>query len=264
MPSLQALLLRTTRGRPTLLTPEVTEGLVIDDFDDVGVENARALVALGVEFALDDFGTGYSSLAYLKRLPIQELKIDRSFVNEAPSNEDDGAPGRGHLGPLPASLALRVVAEGVETQEQVGFSRPARPTAPWSTGATFWAPEPVDQWMALTDSQHAPRPRAALNRYAVTLGAALHGFRRFDAKSVPKPLCIKRKQLLKSMQFSPLLAALAPWVSVTSRLTSRQSAVTECNGCASPCQNPAPCFGIRRSADRTGDYLLPNCRSHTT
>ena len=144
VPSLRTLL-RTTGADPTLLTLEVTEGLVIDDFDDV-VSKMRELVALGVEFALDDFGTGYSSLAYLKRLPIQELKIDRSFVNEAPSNEDDGALVEAIL-TVASQFGLRVVAEGVETQEQVDFLAQRAPAMVYQ-GYLFGHPEPVDQWMA--------------------------------------------------------------------------------------------------------------------
>ena len=144
VPSLRALL-RTTGADPTLLTLEVTEGLVIDDFDDV-VSKMRELVALGVEFALDDFGTDYSSLAYLKRLPIQELKIDRSFVSEAPSNEDDGALVEAIL-TVASQFGLRVVAEGVETQEQVDFLAQREPAMIYQ-GYLFGRPEPVDQWMA--------------------------------------------------------------------------------------------------------------------
>ena len=144
VPSLRTLL-RTKGADPTLLTLEVTEGLVIDDFDDV-VSKMRELVALGVEFALDDFGTGYSSLAYLKRLPIQELKIDRSFVSEAPSNEDDGALVEAIL-TVASQFGLRVVAEGVETQEQVDFLAQREPAMVYQ-GYLFGHPEPVDQWMA--------------------------------------------------------------------------------------------------------------------
>ena len=118
---------------------------MIDDFDDV-VSKMRELVALGVEFALDDFGTGYSSLAYLKRLPIQELKIDRSFVSEAPSNEDDGALVEAIL-TVASQFGLRVVAEGVETQEQVDFLAQREPAMVYQ-GYLFGHPEPVDQWMA--------------------------------------------------------------------------------------------------------------------
>lgn len=118
----------------------------------------RELVALGVEFALDDFGTGYSSLAYLKRLPIQELKIDRSFVNEAPSNEDDGALVEAIL-TVASQFGLRVVAEGVETQEQVDFLAQREPAMVYQ-GYLFGHPEPVDQWMArqTPDMPQGPGP----------------------------------------------------------------------------------------------------------
>ena len=84
----------------------------------VGVLNQ--LKSLGVSIALDDFGTGYSSLAYLKRMPVDELKIDHSFVNGLPDDGDNAAIVRAIVG-LSASLGFEVIAEGVETQAQADY-----------------------------------------------------------------------------------------------------------------------------------------------
>ncbi|NUN62677.1 MAG: EAL domain-containing protein [Burkholderiaceae bacterium] len=130
---------------PRLLTLEVTEGLVIDDFDDV-VAKMRALAALGVEFSLDDFGTGYSSLAYLKRLPIQELKIDRGFVRDASTNADDGALVEAILS-VARHFGMRVVAEGVETRAQADHLVQREP-AIVCQGFLFSRPEPAADWLA--------------------------------------------------------------------------------------------------------------------
>ncbi len=143
VPNLRSLLV-ATGADPTLLTLEVTEGLVIEDFDDAAAK-MRELVTMGLEFALDDFGTGYSSLAYLKRLPIRELKIDRSFVTEAPTNADDGALVEAILS-VASHFGLRVVAEGVETREQVNFLAQRQPDMVYQ-GFLFGRPEPVAQWM---------------------------------------------------------------------------------------------------------------------
>jgi diguanylate cyclase (GGDEF)-like protein len=100
---------------PTCLTLEVTEDGVIAD-PEAAAATLAAIARLGVRVALDDFGTGWSSLAHLRRLPVAELKIDRSFVSDMVRDEDDAAIVRTTLD-LARSLRLRVVAEGVEDEE---------------------------------------------------------------------------------------------------------------------------------------------------
>lgn len=112
-------LLAETGADPTHLKLEVTENLLIHNMNDV-IAKMIELAALGIRFSLDDFGTGYSSLAYLKRLPIQELKIDRSFVQDVTINPDDATLVESILA-VAKHMKLQVVAEGVETEEQASF-----------------------------------------------------------------------------------------------------------------------------------------------
>jgi diguanylate cyclase (GGDEF)-like protein/PAS domain S-box-containing protein len=104
---------------PKWLELEVTEGQVMNN-PDASIEKLRTISELGIELAIDDFGTGYSSLAYLKKLPLNKLKIDRSFIKDLPHDEEDAAISKAIIA-LGTSLNLTLIAEGVETKEQRNF-----------------------------------------------------------------------------------------------------------------------------------------------
>lgn len=109
------------RIAPSLLELEITEGSMLYDVDK-GISLMRSIKALGVQFAIDDFGTGYSSLTYLKRLPLDRLKIDRSFVRDLPKDSNDVVLVDTMLA-IAKQMHLEVVAEGVEDDPQWQFLR---------------------------------------------------------------------------------------------------------------------------------------------
>lgn len=129
---------------------EITESTLLSH-SEVMQENLHALDAMDLGLSLDDFGTGYSSLAYLKRLPIARLKIDRGFVQDLPRDNEDAAIVSAIVA-LASSLGMDVVAEGVETEEQLAFVRDAgcRFVQGWLFGKAV-APEAFEQ-------QHLPLP----------------------------------------------------------------------------------------------------------
>ncbi len=138
-PGTVAEVLEATGMDPTLLCLEVTESVLLEDPESTS-ETLKALKALGVTVAVDDFGTGYSSLEYLRRFPVDCVKIDRSFVRGLPNSSDDVAIVNAVI-ELGHALNLSVTAEGVETDEQLDklqlagcdtaqgflFSRPVEP-----------------------------------------------------------------------------------------------------------------------------------------
>jgi EAL domain-containing protein (putative c-di-GMP-specific phosphodiesterase class I) len=114
-------IIRTSGLDPALLELEITESVVMSDGESaVGVLDK--LKSIGVQIAIDDFGTGYSSLAYLKRFPIDTLKVDRSFIRDIPGNSGDKKITRAIIA-MAHGLRLKVVAEGVETADQLQFLR---------------------------------------------------------------------------------------------------------------------------------------------
>ncbi|MDD5031091.1 MAG: EAL domain-containing protein, partial [Rhodoferax sp.] len=111
--------LDSTGADPSKLKLELTESLLLDNVQDI-IEKMTALKTKGIGFSLDDFGTGYSSLAYLKRLPLDQLKIDQSFVRDALTDPNDAIIARTIVA-LAHSMGLAVIAEGVETLAQQEF-----------------------------------------------------------------------------------------------------------------------------------------------
>jgi diguanylate cyclase (GGDEF)-like protein/PAS domain S-box-containing protein len=154
-------ILAGTGAPPSQLIFEITEGLLIDKLDDT-IGRMHELAELGIRFSIDDFGTGYSSFAYLKRMPLYELKIDKSFIHDTPADANGKAIVQSILA-MAGHLGLRVVAEGVETQAQAQFL--AEHGAPQMQGYLFARPMPLPDMIALLDARPATRlaalPRAA-------------------------------------------------------------------------------------------------------
>ncbi len=133
--------LKSTGANPRLLKLEITESLLVTDMDEA-IETMQALRAEHLSFSLDDFGTGYSSLTYLKRMPLEQLKIDKSFVRDVLTDPNDAAIAQTVLA-LGRTLGLRVVAEGVESAGQWDFL--LSHGCPLFQGYLFGKPVPVGQ-----------------------------------------------------------------------------------------------------------------------
>jgi len=134
--------LKNTGANPQRLKLELTESLLVANVEEV-IEKMFALKAKGVAFSLDDFGTGYSSLSYLKRLPLDQLKIDRSFVRDVLTDPNDASIARTIIA-LGQNLGLGVIAEGVETEAQRDFL--ANSGCHAYQGYFFSRPLPIDEF----------------------------------------------------------------------------------------------------------------------
>jgi len=139
---------------PGVLELELTESVIMSN-PERAIETINRLAALGVGLSVDDFGTGYSSLAYLKRLPIQRLKIDRSFVQDLGVKPDDAAICTSIIG-LAHLLGLTTVAEGVETTQQ--FEWLHAQDCDEMQGYLLGRPEPFDAVLPVLLSHRAQPP----------------------------------------------------------------------------------------------------------
>lgn len=146
-----ASILQQTGLPPSQLKLELTESMIMGHGEEV-VALLQELKQLGLSLSIDDFGTGYSSLAYLKRFPIDELKIDQGFVRDIPQDSSDMEIAAAIIG-LAHSLRLKVVAEGVETEEQRRFLEQHGCHA--YQGFLFSRPVPADEFVALLASMQS-------------------------------------------------------------------------------------------------------------
>ncbi|MEB0029405.1 EAL domain-containing protein [Undibacterium sp. RTI2.1] len=139
---------------PTRLKIELTESTVLDNVDAT-TEKMHQLKKLGISFSMDDFGTGYSSLAYLQRLPLNQLKIDQSFVRDLSDDENDATIVRAIIS-LGVNLGLNVIAEGVETDAQRSFLIQHNCLA--FQGYLFSKPLPLDGFLKLLALDSSKNP----------------------------------------------------------------------------------------------------------
>jgi len=131
---------------PSLLELEITEGILMEQAEVSGFKLEHLKSDKGLQVSIDDFGTGYSSLAYLKRFPLDLLKIDRSFVRDTAEDPDDAAIVSAIIS-LAHSLRLKVLAEGVETEEQLAYLR--EQGCDRMQGFLFSKPVPADAFLRL-------------------------------------------------------------------------------------------------------------------
>jgi EAL domain-containing protein (putative c-di-GMP-specific phosphodiesterase class I) len=144
--------LQTTGADPSRLKLELTETLVLDDIENT-ISKMRSIKETGINFSMDDFGTGYSSLSYLTRLPLDELKIDKSFVLNLPGDHNDEVIAQTII-TMGQSLGLNVIAEGVETDAQRAFLEQHGCHA--YQGYLFSRPVPLDKFNTLLQSTRIP------------------------------------------------------------------------------------------------------------
>ena len=150
LPSIRACIERWDVA-PGSLELEITETALVSREQEVDVL-MRGIRALGVELSIDDFGTGYSSLAYLKRFPVQRLKVDRAFIRDL--GQDDGSAAIVHsVISLARNLKLLVVAEGVETEEQLAMLRDMQ--CDEFQGYLFSRPVPADRVLGMLEANKA-------------------------------------------------------------------------------------------------------------
>lgn len=148
-------LLEYSAIEPSRLKLELTESLLLDNTEAV-ISKMLAIKALGVGFSMDDFGTGYSSLSYLKRLPLDQLKIDRSFVRDVLEDSNDAVIAKTII-VLAKSLGLQVIAEGVESHGQLEFL--ARSGCQAYQGYLFSRPLPIAEFEAFLVASPDPSER---------------------------------------------------------------------------------------------------------
>lgn len=141
--------LTNSGANPNLFKVEFTESLMVTDTAET-IEKMNAICMSGITFSIDDFGTGFSSLSYLTQLPIDQLKIDKSFVANLPHNSRDSAVAQTIIN-MARSLAMQVIAEGVETQAQ--FECLVEQGCDEFQGYLFAAPLPLEQFEDLVLSQ---------------------------------------------------------------------------------------------------------------
>ena len=162
--------LATSGVNPCLLEFELTESVLMAD-SQATVRTLQSMRALGVRVSVDDFGTGYSSLAYLKRFPLDTLKIDRSFINDLTTDPGDSTIVRAIIN-LAKGLGLTVVAEGVETVHQVEFLR--QHACDEVQGFYFSRPMPAETWtLALAGDRKLLLPGARQNEGGNAIAAIL-------------------------------------------------------------------------------------------
>jgi len=136
---------------PTFLEMEITESIIMKDIEST-VALLEKMAQMGLALSIDDFGTGYSSLSYLKRFPINKLKIDKSFIDDVISSEDDAKIVEAIIG-LSHNLKLNVICEGVEDADQLGWLEEHRCNE--IQGYYFSKPLPADEFEAFVKSRNS-------------------------------------------------------------------------------------------------------------